>query len=139
MTYLLLLRLLISFLTFAALSMTGVAASANAAVSKSLYTVAPNDAARELTEADYLRRIQLLEKHFGTSNVHSLQKHGAQPSGLAQYRRVQRSTYPNPTTGAPGNPTKVASKFLTHRDHYRALRGEGQPVHGCILPCSDVW
>jgi len=76
----------------------------------------------QMTEADYLRRIQMLEKNFGTGNVHSLEKHGAQTTGLAQYRRVQQPSYPNPTTGAPGNPTKTASKFLTYRDHYRALR-----------------
>ena len=54
--------------------------------------------------------------------MHSLQRHGAQTSVIAQYRRVARNHYPNPTTGAAGTATKNASKFLSHQDHYRALR-----------------
>jgi len=89
-------------------------------------------------EANYLRRIQGIEAKYGAPGVHSLQKHGAQTTALSQYRRVSRPDYPNPTTGAAGNATKNASKFLSHRDHYETLvrglraRVAGQtevPVH----------
>jgi len=92
----------------------------------------------ELSEANYLRRIQEIEANYGAPGIHSLQKHGAQTTALSQYRRVSRPSYPNPATGAAGNPTKNASKFLTHRDHYETLvrslqaRAPGQtevPVH----------
>jgi hypothetical protein len=64
----------------------------------------------------------LLVPFFWAENVHSREKHGAQTTGIKQYRRVQREDYPNPTTGEPGNKTKVASKFLTNKDHYEVLR-----------------
>lgn len=76
----------------------------------------------KISESGYRARIESLEKHYGTINVHSLEKHGAPTTGLAQYRRVKNTDYPNPTTGAPGNPTKNASKFLTNKDHYETLR-----------------
>ena len=77
---------------------------------------------QKIPDAVYLQRIERLESIYGTSNVHSLEKHGAQTTGIKQYRRVQHKDYPNPTTGAPGNKTKTASKFLTNKDHYEALR-----------------
>ncbi|MEO0333934.1 MAG: hypothetical protein AAF223_20050, partial [Bacteroidota bacterium] len=78
--------------------------------------VVPNNqpaAGQKISEAGYQQRIERLESLYGTNNVHSLEKHGAQTKGLKQYRRVQQPRYPNPTTGAPGNATKTASKFLT--------------------------
>jgi hypothetical protein len=77
---------------------------------------------KSLSEDEYKRRIEMLERKYGSSNVHSLEKHGAQTSAISQYRRVKDASYPNPSTGAPGAPTKKASKFLTNKDHYQALR-----------------
>jgi len=75
----------------------------------------------ERTEANYLRRIKEIEGKYGASNVHGLEKHGAQTTLLSQLRRVSQTPYPNPTNGMRGNATKNASKFLSHRDHYEAL------------------
>lgn len=83
---------------------------------------AGEDITPKITEAQYRQRIERLESIYGTSNVHSLEKHGAQTKGIKQYRRVQQKHYPNPTTGAPRNKTKTASKFLTNKDHYEVLR-----------------
>ncbi|WP_269777254.1 RHS repeat domain-containing protein [Motilimonas pumila] len=82
----------------------------------------PDSAGQKISEAGYLQRIERLESIYGSPNVHSLEKHGAETTGMKQYRRVQQEHYPNPTTGAPGNKTKTASKFLTNKDHYEAIR-----------------
>ncbi|VUD69395.1 hypothetical protein TDB9533_04762 [Thalassocella blandensis] len=79
-----------------------------------------------MTEVDYKKRVEFLEQNYGTQtpgrSVHSLEKHGAQTRILKQYRRVKHPDYLNPTTGLPGQPTKKASKFLSHKDHYYVLR-----------------
>lgn len=82
----------------------------------------PDRTGQKISEAGYLERIERLESIYGSPNVHSLEKHGAQTTGMKQYRRVQHKDYPNPTTGVPGNKTKTASKFLTNKDHYESLR-----------------
>jgi len=69
----------------------------------------PDSTGQKISEAGYLKRVERLESLYGTKNVHSLEKHGAQTTGMKQYRRVQHKDYPNPTTGAPGNKTKTAS------------------------------
>lgn len=84
--------------------------------------VTSNSISQKISEAGYLSRIERLESIYGSQGVHSIEKHGAQTTGMKQYRRVQHKDYPNPTTGAPGNKTKTASKFLTHKDHYEILR-----------------
>lgn len=75
----------------------------------------------ELSEANYGRRIQEIESNFGASNVHGLDRHGAQTTLLGQLRRVSQSSYPSPTSGLPTTATKTAGRFLTNRDHFEAL------------------
>jgi RHS repeat-associated protein len=81
-----------------------------------------NNSNQKISEVGYKKRVERLESIYGSKNVHSLEKHGAQTSGLAQYRRVKNANYPNPTTGSSGRRTKNASKFLTNKDHYETLR-----------------
>ena len=76
----------------------------------------------ELSEANYGRRVQDLEATYGTSNVHSIEKHGAQTTSGSQYLRVRGLNYPNPTTGVGGTPIKTASRFLSNKDHYDTLQ-----------------
>lgn len=73
-------------------------------------------------EARYGRLVKELEAKHGAPGVHSIERHGAQTTLASQYRRVSESGYPNPTTGVLNQTkTKRASKFISSKDHYRAL------------------
>lgn len=68
---------------------------------------------QQISEAGYLKRIERLESIYGSPNVYSLEKHGAQTTGMKQYRRVQHKDYPNPATGV--NATAFLRLFAAER------------------------